>query len=116
MNGVEILATEEIVANSIFNWSVFWIAFGIIFSIFIAFGIIISVALNDWSNIGTGVVLGLILSFIFSPMFGDTRRIPTEYETQYKVIISDEVSMNEFVEKYEIIEQEGRIYTVVERD
>ena len=37
MNGVEILATKEIVANSIFNWSVFWIAFGVIFGVFIVF-------------------------------------------------------------------------------
>ena len=95
---------------------VFWIAFGVIFSGLIIIVVIISLATSDWSNIAVGVTLGLILSLIFSPMFGDTRRIPTEYKTQYKVIISDEVSINEFVEKYEIIEQEGRIYTVVERD
>lgn len=116
MTGVEILAMEEVVANSVFNWSAFWIAFGIIFGILVAIGVIISIASSDWSNVVIGVVLGLILSFVFSPMFGDTRRIPTEYKNQYKVIISDEVSMNEFVEKYEIIEQEGRIFTVVERD
>lgn len=37
-------------------------------------------------------------------------------DTEYDVIISDEVSMNEFTEKYEIIEQNGNIYTVKERD
>lgn len=116
MSGVEILATEEIVVNSIFNWSAFWIAFGAIFGVFIVFGVIMSVAFYDWSNVKIGIIIGLILSIIFSLMFGDIRRTPIEYKTQYKVIISDEVSMNEFVEKYEIIEQEGRIYTVVERD
>ena len=40
----------------------------------------------------------------------------TKYETQYKVTISDEVKMDEFCEKYEIIEQDGKIYTVRERN
>lgn len=39
---------------------------------------------------------------------------PTAYETHYKVLISDEVSMNEFLEQYEIIDQEGKIFTVRE--
>ena len=37
-------------------------------------------------------------------------------DTEYEVIISDEVSMNEFNEKYEIVEQRGKIYTIKERD
>lgn len=35
--------------------------------------------------------------------------------TEYKVLISDDVSWNEFNEKYEVIEQEGKIYTIKER-
>ena len=115
MTGVEILAMEEVVANSIFNWLAFWITFGIIFGIFVIIGVILSIGFFDWSNIVISIVFGLILSFAFGYISGDTMRIPTEYETQYKVIISDEVSMNEFVEKYEIIDQEGKIYTVRER-
>lgn len=38
-----------------------------------------------------------------------------EYETRYQVTIDDSVSMNEFQNKYEIIEVEGKIYTVKER-
>lgn len=38
-----------------------------------------------------------------------------EYETRYQVTVSDSVSMNEFQNKYEIIEVEGKIYTVRER-
>lgn len=36
-------------------------------------------------------------------------------ETRYQVIVDDSVSMNEFQDKYEIIEVEGKIYTVRER-
>ena len=38
-----------------------------------------------------------------------------EYYPTYKVTISDEVSMNEFMNKYEILNQDGKIYTVKER-
>ena len=40
----------------------------------------------------------------------------TMYEfPEYKVTISDDVSFNELYEKYEIVEQEGEIYTIRER-
>ena len=39
-----------------------------------------------------------------------------EKETHYEVTIDDSVSMSEFNEKYEIIEQRGEIYTVKERE
>lgn len=38
-----------------------------------------------------------------------------KYETHYQVMVDDSVSMNEFQSKYEIIEVEGKIYTVKER-
>lgn len=34
---------------------------------------------------------------------------------QYKVVIDDNVNFNEFVSRYEIIHQEGNIYTVIEK-
>ena len=37
-------------------------------------------------------------------------------DTQYQVVVSDDVNFNEFQEKYEIIKQEGKIYTVRERN
>ena len=38
-----------------------------------------------------------------------------KYETHYQVTVDNSVSMNEFQNKYEIIEIEGKIYTVRER-
>ena len=35
---------------------------------------------------------------------------------EYKVLVEDSVPLNEFNEKYEILDQEGQIYTVIERD
>lgn len=113
---VEILAMEEIVVDNAFNWVAFAIAFCSIVAVFVLVGIIMSMKYDDWKQLLIGVVVGTIMGASFGAATGAMLGIPTEYETQYKVIISDEVSMNEFVEKYEIIEQEGRIYTVIERD
>lgn len=38
------------------------------------------------------------------------------HHIEYKVVIDDSVSMAEFMDKYEIIDQEGKIYTVKERE
>ena len=38
-----------------------------------------------------------------------------KYEIHYQVTVDNSVSMNEFQDKYEIIEVEGKIYTVRER-
>lgn len=41
--------------------------------------------------------------------------VKTPPETRYQVLIDESVSMSEFFEKYEIIEQEGKIYIVKEK-
>ena len=40
---------------------------------------------------------------------------PAEYETHYEVSINEEVNMQEFMDKYEIVETRGSIYTVREK-
>lgn len=116
MSGVEILAMEEVAVDTVFNWSAFFISIGIIFGIFIVTGLTISLTSGDWDNIKIGVIAGTILGSIAGIAFGFVCSIPTEHETQYKVIISDEVSMSDFFAKYELIEQDGRIYVVTEKD
>ena len=48
-------------------------------------------------------------------MAGDNERLPAEYETHYTVTISDSVNYNEFVEKYEVVDQHGKLFTIRER-
>ena len=115
MTGVEILAMEEVAVKYAFNKNVWGITFGIILIVFLLIGIGISLSTYDWSNIIIGIFLGLVLGTFGGLIGGSIAEIPTKYETQYKVIVSDEVSMNDFVEKYKIIAQDGRIYTVAER-
>ena len=116
MIGVEILAMEEVVVDTVFNWSAFFIPFCIIFGIFIVVGFAISFSTRDWDNLAIGAIVGTIFGSIMGIAVGFGCGIPVEYETQYKVIINDEVSMSDFFSKYELVEQDGRIYVVTEKD
>ena len=42
--------------------------------------------------------------------------VKTPPKTQYQVLIDESVSMTEFFEKYEIIKQDGKIYTIKEKE
>jgi hypothetical protein len=41
---------------------------------------------------------------------------PRELTPRYQVIVKDDVNLNEFLDKYKIIDQNGLIYTVEERE
>lgn len=117
MSGVEILATEEVVvAWESWNWEGFLTTVGLCFLVAIIAGILAGVS-DDW-ELGVTIFLIIFLAggALFGTLVGCTTGDPIEYETQYKVVIDDSVSMNEFIEKYEIIDQEGKIYTVRERE
>lgn len=115
MTGVEILASNEVVTGTLFNWTMFWITFGGCLFVFLMIGIGVSVYAKDWANLGY-VFIGALAGALFGAIIGRGTEIPEGYETQYKVAISDEVNMGDFFEKYELIEQEGKIYTVRERE
>ena len=116
MNGVEILASTEVVAESAYNTTTFWTVVSI-GSIMTA---IICVCL--WANEGfsTDIIgiacIGVLISCFIGGAAGIGCATPTKYETQYKVTISDEVSINDFMDKSEILDQDGKIYTVKERE
>lgn len=116
MTGVEILASSEVAATVEFNWVAFWIVVGVMFVIFLSVGIVLYASYGNSSDIIIGTIAGVVLGCVFGAVFGSGLSTTTSYETQYKVTISDEVSMNEFLERYEIIDQEGKIYTVRERN
>lgn len=116
MTGVEILAMEEVATAFTFNWVECFVWFGVAIGLFLIAGAIAGILNDDASLFGEIVIVGIICSVSFGVLLGFANGTPIEYETQYKVIISDEVSMNDFLERYEILDQEGKIYTVRERD
>lgn len=62
---------------------------------------------NPWAIL-LAVVCGLSLSFTI--MAGSQ-----ENHTEYEVLIDESVSFNEFNEKYEVVKQNGKIYTIKEK-
>lgn len=117
MSGVEILSSTEVANEFVFNWTGFWVVFGIVLSICAIVGIWNIIADEcEWAIIPVLLIVGLIAGIVLGAAFGKMFETPTAYKTHYKVTIDDSVSMNEFLDKYEILNQEGKIYTVKERE
>lgn len=107
INGVDILSKTEI--RDIHRLEVVGLMF---VSFVIAFGLML------WIDEKFGVEIPLIVFVMLFVMLFFLDVAVASYKTgkyEYKVIISDEVSLNEFYDKYEIVDQEGKIYTIKER-
>lgn len=61
-----------------------------------------------------GVFVSIMLSVIIAPTYFDKLN-NEKHETVYDIIIGDEVKFNDFNKHYEIIDQNGNIYTVREK-
>lgn len=115
MNGIEILSTAEVATASAFNWEFAgWLFLGLVAAGVIV-GAIFGIVFEDWYVFVVVLATFACVGLMIGTVGGLTEPVPTAYETQYKITVSDEVSMIEFNEKYEIISQEGKIYTVRER-
>ena len=115
MDGIEILSVIE-KPVLLFNEGAFGSTFFITVIIFLFIAIYLSITENEWFCLPlfsvTGVLAGVLLGLVAGILFVQKT---DEVETTYKVIVSEEVPLNEFLDKYEIIDQEGKIYTVKER-
>lgn len=87
-----------------------------------------------WCQIGLGCSIIGLVGLMFSPkerldnwffalgvalfLFGMGVGIfaPKELTSRYQVIVEDDVNFNAFLDKYKIIDQNGLIYTVEERE
>lgn len=109
MEGVTILSQDTtLIAN---GFSPLYIIFISMF--IIGLGLMITSIINDW---GVAVVLSSFIVLIISAVMLILTPIITAVEVDtYKVIIDDSVSFTEFTNKYEIKDQEGKIFTVYER-
>lgn len=113
MTGVEILAMEEVVTEYVWNWNAYFITVGVAILFCGLIGLLFSSPMTMTQGLIVGVCIGIILGGIIGVLPASITS-PGVYETRYKVTISDEVSMNDFLERYEILDQEGKIYTVRE--
>jgi hypothetical protein len=120
MKGVTILSSVEIVAETAHGWNN---RCTISFCIMTA-GLLLLLCMlwvsskwreevfNVFSVIGAAMfVFGLVFTLRFYKIEN-----PISYKIQYQVIADDSVSLNEFIENYNIISIDGKIYTVEEKN
>jgi hypothetical protein len=111
MNGVEILSSE-IIYNTILPE--YWLGIGLGCAIIFIFAMALCFA-NDHIILGF-ICLALGFSIGIVGSLGGTLSTTDISHIELKVVIDDSVSMNEFLDKYEILDQEGKICTVKERE
>lgn len=115
LDGITILNSYEIVTKTAFSWQGFWFGASIVAVIALIAAILGSDNLAEFLFIFgvAGVIFGLVFGFVFG-----MRVMPKniEYTPEYEVIVSDEVSMNNFYNRYDVIEQRGDIYVIREKE
>ena len=115
MEGIQILNQFEVVTEKVFNWNTFWIAFGIgaAFSLIVA--ILYGLSEQDWEAFFVAAVFNIFCVCFVAGIGGGIDGKPVAYETNYEITINETVNMQEFMDKYEILETRGQIYTVREK-
>ena len=111
MNGVEILSTETIYNTILPEWCV---PLGMLLG-GVCLVLMIQLFVNDYTWAGVLLSISMIVCIAIG-VLGLTDNENNVNHIEYKVTIDDSVSMNEFLDKYEILDQEGKIYTVKEKE
>lgn len=113
LEGITVLSKETVTKNWL-NTEVFGIVLlvGLFMSIIIGAIIVYTDGGLDGAVLGfvTGLFTTLLFGLLFAIIF-----VEQESYTTYKVLISEQVSYTEFIEKYEILDVDGLIYTIRER-
>ena len=113
MDGVTILSQRD-VGTEILNMTAFWIAFWITASL-LCLGVICAIKYSEEWIMALWFIVVPFVAMLFGLLFGTACGHNELAYTEYKVTIDESVSMTEFYEKYEVIDQEGLIFTVKEK-
>lgn len=114
MNGVEIL--NEYVVSTTPVWVIVVSILGMIGGIVLACVAERCMSDTAWWICFACAVLCIVMSFTLCILMNTTDLFKEYSHVEYQVTIDNSVSMNEFLDKYEILDQEGKIYTVKERE
>ena len=110
MEGVRILASE-----AIYGYNNVYISLGgicLVFGILALVGVLSELGFGRWTEIIVFFFIGvalIIASFKFFSVYQDSETY--EY-TKYKVVFEQNVSMEDFLNTYEILDQDGEILIV----
>ena len=111
LDGITLLDTGTKVVSYTWGWS--WGGF-----IAAIFAILLIVAFVSCIIDGTGgeifLVAGIFVGML--SLFSFAHAKPAKTINTYSVIINDSVSMTEFYDKYEVLDIQGKIFTITERE
>ena len=111
MNGVEILSSETIYNTFLPE---IWIGLGLMLG-FMSVALFVRSISEGYDILPWIFVVLIIVCIVIASLAGTPNKNDINH-IEYKVTIDDTVSMTEFMNKYEILGQEGKIYTVKERE
>lgn len=111
MNGVEILSSETIYNTILPDWCLILGLMGAFVFIYVTIKLF-----ADCYDIAPWISLLVTIAFTVVAILGGIPNKNNVDYIEYKVTINDSVSLTEFLDKYEILDQEGKIYTVKERE
>lgn len=113
MNGITIINTTDIYKYVGFaTYSMLFCAIGIFVLILTIFMIISESNRAAITTFVTGILLCVV--GLCMGLYRDNHANTFDY-TEYDILIDDSISYNEFVDKYEVLDKDGNIYTVRER-
>lgn len=121
MDGVTVLNEFEVVevVNDTFNCTAGFIALIITVLVCAVAGFFIgSIDCSEFEGTIIGGLVGIIFGLLLLTLFGTIFSYPAETETtiQYEVTVDGSVSLTEFYEHYNVIEQRGDIFVVEEKE
>lgn len=111
LDGITLLDTGTKVVSYTWGWS--WGGFiAVIFAIF--FIVVFILCTIDGTGGEIFLVAGIFVGMLSLFIFAHTK--PAKTINTYSVIIDDSVSMTEFYNKYEVLDIQGKIFTITERE
>lgn len=117
LKGINVLNTYEIVNSEWQDIIVPAVSFaGLAFIGFMLVAWILSDRKRRRENVAVlCVIIFITLLLLVGCIWGFTHLPEHKYQTRYDVTIDYSVNFNEFTSKYEVVKQEGLIYTIVEK-
>ena len=112
MEGITILKVYDSVINHTLGWS--WPGL-IVALIVLAFSTLIVVYMISAKDSSVAVLLTIFLVFgivASASLFATAEPV---YEKRQDIYIHGDINMDEFTSRYEIIEQDGLVFTVIEK-
>lgn len=117
LKGINVLNTYDIVSSEYHDVIVPAVAFTCVAVAGIAIIIYLLCSLKLLKDVVGPFVILVIFTLLcmFGSIYGFTLLPENKYQTRYEVTISNDVNFNEFSSKYQVVKQEGLIYTIVEK-